>query len=227
MTTAAHGPGDRPRNTAEKSRRVCRHNGLFAAIPTVVENRDGAGQAVDRLRTRTRPAGQAWPCSHRKRDRPRAPVTVRPVLAPVPAEPGRGRARASAARVRATVPPGLYGAWRVAALRDAGAWETRDAAGARTCARSTRPEHVQALPGRARAAAPHDRPRGAGEARRHAPSWQGRAVRGGSPRTGVSLGARCARPREPVRARGARYALGAAARARGRLRTGRPPGRRR
>lgn len=34
-------------------------------------------------------------------------------------------------------------------------------------------------------------------------------MRGGSPRTGVSLEARCARPREPVRARGARYALGA------------------
>ena len=49
MTTAAREPGDRPRNTAEKSRRVCRHNGLFAAIPTVGENRDGIRQAVDRL----------------------------------------------------------------------------------------------------------------------------------------------------------------------------------
>lgn len=57
MTIAAHEPGDRPRNTAEKSRRVCRHNGLFVAIPTVGENRDGTGQAVDRLRTRTRPIG--------------------------------------------------------------------------------------------------------------------------------------------------------------------------
>lgn len=57
MTTAAHEPGDRPRSTAEKSRRVCRHNGLFVAIPTVVENRDGIRQAVDRLRTRTRPVG--------------------------------------------------------------------------------------------------------------------------------------------------------------------------
>lgn len=57
MTTAAHEPGDRPRDTEEKSRRVCRHNGLFVAIPTVVENRDGIRQAVDRLRTRTRPVG--------------------------------------------------------------------------------------------------------------------------------------------------------------------------
>nr|DAS26799.1 MAG TPA: hypothetical protein [Caudoviricetes sp.] len=32
------------------------------------------------------------------------------MLAPVPAEPGRGCARASAAQARATVPPGLYGA---------------------------------------------------------------------------------------------------------------------
>lgn len=63
-------------------------------------------------------------------------------LAPVPAEPGRGCARASAAWVHATVPPGLYGAWRVAALRDAGAWETRDAAMAYTCARSARPVQV-------------------------------------------------------------------------------------
>lgn len=39
----------------------------------------------------------------------------------------------------------------------------------------------------------------------HTPSWQGRAVRGGSPRGGVSLGLR---PLEPPRARGARYALG-------------------
>nr|DAO34561.1 MAG TPA: hypothetical protein [Caudoviricetes sp.] len=50
----ARTPRDRPRNTAEKSRRVCRHNGLFVAIPTVGENRDGIGLAVDRLRTRTR-----------------------------------------------------------------------------------------------------------------------------------------------------------------------------
>lgn len=66
MATAAHEPGDRPRNTAEKSRRVCRHNGLFVAIPTVGENRDGIGQAVDRLRTRTRPIGCLWCGSHKK-----------------------------------------------------------------------------------------------------------------------------------------------------------------
>lgn len=85
-------------------------------------------------------------------------MTVRSVLAPVPAEPGRGCARASAAQARATVPPDLYGAWRVAALRDAGAWEMRDAAMAHACARSARLEHVQALPRKARAAIPHDRP---------------------------------------------------------------------
>ena len=36
---------------------------------------------------------------------------------------------------------------------------------------------------------------------------QGRAVRGGSPRGGVSLGLAAPRPREPPRAQGARYAL--------------------
>lgn len=77
---------------------------------------------------------------------------VRTVLAPVPAEPGRGCARASSLKAHATVPPDLYGAWRVAALRDAGAWEMRDAAMAYTCARSTRLEHVQALPRKAHAA---------------------------------------------------------------------------
>lgn len=45
----------------------------------------------------------------------------------------------------------------------------------------------------------------------HTPSWQGRAVRGGSPRGGVSIGLR---PLEPPRARGARYALGAGGRVR-------------
>lgn len=50
---------------------------------------------------------------------------VRILLAPVPAEPGRGCARASSLTVHATVPPDLYGAKRVAALRDAGAWEIR------------------------------------------------------------------------------------------------------
>lgn len=29
----ARAPGDRPRSVAEKSGRVCRHNGLFVAIP--------------------------------------------------------------------------------------------------------------------------------------------------------------------------------------------------
>lgn len=52
--TAAREPRDRPRNVAEKSGRVCRHNGLFVSIPTVGENRDGIRLAVDRLRTRTR-----------------------------------------------------------------------------------------------------------------------------------------------------------------------------
>ena len=66
-------------------------------------------------------------------------MEVRTVLAPVPAELGRGCARASSLTAHATVPPDLYGAWRVAALRDAGAWEMRDAAMAYTCARSTRP----------------------------------------------------------------------------------------
>ena len=50
----ARTPRDRPRNVAEKSGRVCRHNGLFVAIPTVGETWDGIRQAVDRLRTRTR-----------------------------------------------------------------------------------------------------------------------------------------------------------------------------
>lgn len=37
------------RNLAEKSDDVCRHNGLFVAIPTVAENRDGIRQAVSRV----------------------------------------------------------------------------------------------------------------------------------------------------------------------------------
>lgn len=54
------------RNTAEKSRDVCRHNGLFVAIPTVGENRDGIRQAEDRLRTYTRPIGYLWRGSHKE-----------------------------------------------------------------------------------------------------------------------------------------------------------------
>lgn len=50
----AEGLRRRWRNTAEKSGSVCRHNGLFFAIATVGETWDGIGQAVDRLRTRTR-----------------------------------------------------------------------------------------------------------------------------------------------------------------------------
>ena len=34
------------RNTAEKRGGVCRHNGLFVAIPTVGENRDGIGHGM-------------------------------------------------------------------------------------------------------------------------------------------------------------------------------------
>ena len=44
---------------------------------------------------------------------------------PRPSKLGRGCARASSLKAHATVPPDLYGAWRVAALRDAGAWEIR------------------------------------------------------------------------------------------------------
>ena len=144
------------------------------------------------------------------------------------------RLRASVlAAAHATVPPDLHGAWRVAALRDAGAWEMRDAAMAYTCARSTRLEHVQALPRKAHAAILLTaRPWGAGGSMagiRHL----GRgglcgAVRHGAGCRSVSLrstsrtapGSGC-----PLRPRcGSRNARGeAAAELRGR--TGEPPGR--
>lgn len=93
----------------------------------------------------------------KKRDRPRAQVTVRSMLAPVPAS------WAAAARERpqlrcmprctliATV-PALRCAPRSGHLGD------ECAAMAYTCARSTRLEHMQALPRKAHAAIPHDRP---------------------------------------------------------------------
>nr|DAX53591.1 MAG TPA: hypothetical protein [Caudoviricetes sp.] len=40
--------GGEARNQAEKVGDVCVHNGLFVAIATVAENRDGIGQAVCR-----------------------------------------------------------------------------------------------------------------------------------------------------------------------------------
>nr|DAR13445.1 MAG TPA: hypothetical protein [Caudoviricetes sp.] len=55
--TAARTSRRWPRNTAEKSRRVCRHNGLFVAIATVGETRDGIRHAAGRTRTYTRPIG--------------------------------------------------------------------------------------------------------------------------------------------------------------------------
>lgn len=136
---------------------------------------------------------------------------------PRPSRLGRGCARASAAQVRATVHPHRDGAsaplrsaarapgrvtaqrWHAPAPGALASGTCRPCQGRRVPPCSWRP----ALGGR--------RERGG-----RAPSWQGRAVRGGSPRTGVSLEARCARPREPVRARGARYALRA-----GDVRTGR------
>ena len=145
--------------------------------------------------------------SHTKwRDRPTAWEAVRSALAPVPAELGRGCARASSLRrmprctLIATVP-----ALRCAPRR--GHLGDECAAMAYTCARSTRLEHVQALPRKAHAAillAPG--PGGAGGSMagiRHL----GRGGLCGAVRHGA--GCRSAwRPLEPPRAQGARYALG-------------------
>ena len=81
----------------------------------------------------------------RQRDRPMPGARRRRLP---PSQQAGPRLRASVlAAAHATVPPDLYGAWRVAALRDAGAWEMRDAAMAYTCARSTRSMRRRALAG--------------------------------------------------------------------------------
>ena len=169
------GSGHRSRSTAEKQVRVCRHNGLFVAIPTVGENRDGIGHGMPY-------AGAVRRCR-------RLGVAV----ATQAGWTGRRRGRRSDRRQRP--------APRCAA----GTWARGGAATARSCARSARLERVRALPRKAHAAIllPPG-PEGPAGAWRHTPSWQGRAVRGGSPRGGVSIGLR---PLEPPRAQGARYAL--------------------
>lgn len=205
----ARTPRDLPRNTAEKWGRVCRHNGLFVAIPTAGENRDGIGQAVGRTRTRTRLIGWEGGVGHtRWRDRPTAWEAVRTVLAPVPAGLGRGCARASSLRrvprclpvstapgasLRpATRAPGRRVTQRchAPALGALALEDGRPCQGKRMPPRSWRP----ALGGR--------REHGG-----HTPSWQGRAVRGGSPRGGVSLGLTASRTAPgsgcPLRPRGA------------------------
>lgn len=144
--------------------------------------------------------------SHTKwRNSPAALVPVRSALAPVPAS----WAAAARERPRARRMPRCTLIATVPALRCAprsGHLGDECAAMAYTCARSTRLEHVQALPRKAHAAIllPPG-PGGRREYGGHTPSWQGRAVRGGSPRAGVSIGLR---PLEPARAQGARYALG-------------------
>lgn len=73
------------------------------------------------------------------RDRRPGLVPARSALAPVPASwaaAARERPRCGACHGASR---SLRRLSRVAALRDAGAWETRDAAMAYTCARSTRP----------------------------------------------------------------------------------------
>ena len=101
--TAARRPRGRPRDTAEKSRRVCRHNGLFAAIPTVAENRDGIGQAVGSAGAvrRCRCIGVALVTQMGEIVR-RLAMPVRTVLAPVHRLRRRPRPRASAQARRMT-----------------------------------------------------------------------------------------------------------------------------
>lgn len=140
-----------------------------------------------------------------KRDRSTTWEAVRLALAPVPAEPGRGCARASSLRrmprctLIATV-PALRCAPRSGHLGD------EFAAMAYTCARSTRPGRRAALPGNVHARVHRPAPRGSGRCSHgiHAPRRGGLcgAVRHGS-------GCRSAwRPLEPTRTQGARYALG-------------------
>ena len=141
---------------------VCRHNGLFVAIATVAENRDGIGQAVRRFRTRTRWRGYAWGRSHKMAGYADG-VPCRSALRLPPSRRAGPRLRASVlAAAHATVPPDRYGARRSAALRGAGAWAMRDAAMAYTCARSTRSMRLMALPGACMTRCTHLRPGGSG-----------------------------------------------------------------
>lgn len=89
---------DQPRNTAEKSRRVCRHNGLFVAIATVGENRDGIGLAVGRSRTSTRGVARGGAGHTKWREMPMAFRAGPHPARPRPGKPGRGFARASSLR---------------------------------------------------------------------------------------------------------------------------------
>ena len=122
--TAARRPGGRPRDTAEKSRRVCRHNGLFAAIPTVAKNRDGIGQPVGSAGAvrRCRPVGVALVTQVGGIAR-RLAMPVRTVLAPVHRLRRRPRPRASVrSRGACHGAPSSRRCQRSAALRVAGTW---------------------------------------------------------------------------------------------------------
>lgn len=126
---------------------------------------------------------------------------------PRPGKPGRGCARASSLTMHATVPPDRYGAWRVAALRDAGSWAIRtqrwhtSALGA-LASSTCRPCQGKRMPPYSYRPALGGRREHGG----HTPSWQGRAVRGGSPRGGVSIGLTASRTASgsgcPLRPRG-------------------------
>lgn len=131
-------------------------------------------------------------------------VALAVLLAPVPAPPGRALARAPSGPVHARVHPSRYDGPLRCATRQGRLGEPVRSHGIHAprplAPYDGRPSRGRACQGarRLRLGAP------AGAAMAYTPR-EGRAVRGGSPRGGVSLGLR---PLEPPRARGARYALG-------------------
>ena len=199
----AGAPRGRSRNLAEKVVDVCRHNGLFLAIPTVRETWDGIGHAVRRSRE-PHPfhrLGVAVVTQNGGIGVAGHPVRCRSPPSESLRDCGRGCARAPSRYVHDTVHPHRYGA----PLRYA-AGHLGDECAAMSYTPLGHSPHAARSPARERAC--HGAPACAQGLRRvqrwHAPAGRGRAVRGGSPRRGVPLAA----ARGPRRARGARYALG-------------------